>query len=156
MGIPDSMRASRMILRKALGNILFDGDIVLDPQRVPVNLSPTGVHKVKRKQCKQFASDDQRLEESVGVSGRERRGSRAPRRSKRLREKSLGEVSHSVFDGDIVPSNQQNEKTDIQYVPKLVVIPNYPPMYTKYNPGEGNCFFYGLQLGLEKLGLNEE
>ena len=28
LGIPGSMRASRMILRKALGNILFDGDIV--------------------------------------------------------------------------------------------------------------------------------
>ena len=40
-----------------------------------------------------------------------------------------------------------------------MVIPNYPPMYTKYNPGEGNCFFYALQQGLEKLGitfLNEE
>ena len=65
---------------------------------------------MKRKHCKPFASDDQRLEESVGVSGREQRVSRAPRRSKRLREKSLGEVSHSVFDGDIVPSNQQNER----------------------------------------------
>ena len=73
LGIPGSMRASRMILRKALGNILFHGDIVLDQQRVPVNLSPTGLHKVKRKQCKPFASDDQGLEESVGVSGRERR-----------------------------------------------------------------------------------
>ena len=26
-------------------------------------------------------------------------------------------------------------------------------MYTKYNPGEGNCFFYALQQGLEKLGV---
>ena len=86
LGIPGSMRASRMKLRKALGNILFDGDIVIDQQRVPVNLSPTGIHRVKRKQCKQFASDDQRLEESVGASGPERRVSRAPRRSKRLRE----------------------------------------------------------------------
>merc|ERR1711923_123390 len=87
LGIAGSRRASRIILRKALGNILFDGDIVLDQQRVPVNLSPTGVHKVKRKQCKQFASDDERLEESVGVSGPVWRVSRAPRRSKRLREK---------------------------------------------------------------------
>ena len=39
LGIPDSMRASRVILRKALGNILFDGDIVLDQERVPVNKS---------------------------------------------------------------------------------------------------------------------
>ena len=90
LGIPDSTRASRMILRKALGNILFDGDIGRDQQRVLVNLSPTGLHKVKKKQCKPFASDDQRLEESVGVSGPERRVSRAPRRSKRLREKSSG------------------------------------------------------------------
>lgn len=60
LGIPGSARASRMILRKALGNILIDGNIVLDQRRVPVNLSPTGVHKVKRKQCIQFASDDQR------------------------------------------------------------------------------------------------
>ena len=32
-------------------------------------------------------------------------------------------------------------------------------MYTRYNPGKGNCFFYGLQQGLEKFGvsfLNEE
>ena len=51
------------------------------------------------------------------------------------------------------------EKKDIEYVPKLVHVPNYPPMYTKYNAGEGNCFFYALQQGLEKLGimfLNEE
>ena len=45
------------------------------------------------------------------------------------------------------------EKKDTQYVPKLVNVPNYPPMYTKYNPGEGNCFFYALQQGLEKLGV---
>ena len=113
--------------------------------------------------------------------------SRPPRRSKRLREKPSGEASHSgsknkktsntnsngnnnrVF-GDFSVLQQalrrqheklhtSDEKTDIQYVPKLVVIPNYPPMYTKYNPGEGNCFFYALQQGLEKLGitfLNEE
>ena len=56
-------------------------------------------------------------------------------------------------------SQPSEEKKDIEYVPKLVYVPNYPPMYTKYNPGEGNCFFYALQQGLEKLGitfLNEE
>ena len=56
-------------------------------------------------------------------------------------------------------SQTSEEKKDIEYVPKLVNVPNYPPMYTKYNPGEGNCFFYALQQGLEKLGitfLNEE
>ena len=56
----------------------------------------------------------------------------------------------------IVPqSNSQTseEKKDSQYVPKLVNVPNYPPMYTRYNPGEGNCFFYALQQGLEKLGV---
>ena len=26
-------------------------------------------------------------------------------------------------------------------------------MFTRYNPGEGNCFFYGLEQGLEKLGV---
>ena len=60
-------------------------------------LSPTGLHNVKKKQCKPFASDDQRLEESVGVFGPEWQVSRAPRRSKRLREKSSGEASHIVF-----------------------------------------------------------
>ena len=56
-------------------------------------------------------------------------------------------------------SQTSEEKKDIEYVPKQVNVPNYPPMYTKYNPGEGNCFFYALQQGLEKLGitfLNEE
>ena len=45
------------------------------------------------------------------------------------------------------------------YVPRLVNIPNYPPLYTKNNQGEGNCFFHALQKGLENLGvtsLNEE
>ena len=45
------------------------------------------------------------------------------------------------------------------YVPRLVTIPNYPPLYTRYNPGGGNCFFHALQQGLEKYGvtfLNEE
>ena len=118
---------------------------------------------MKRKQCKPFACDDQRLEESVGVSGPERRVSRALRRSRRLREKSSGEASHIVFQQALgrqhEKSHTSDEKKDIQYVPKLVVIPNYPPMYTMYNPGEGNCFFYALQQGLEKLGitfLNEE
>ena len=50
-------------------------------------------------------------------------------------------------------SQTSEEKKDTQYVPKLVNVPNYPPMYTKYNPGEGNCFFYALQQGLEKLGV---
>ena len=81
LGIPGSRRASRIVLRKALGDILFDGDIVLDQQRVPVNLSPTALHTLEEKQSKPFASDDQRLEESVGVSRPERRVSRAVRRS---------------------------------------------------------------------------
>ena len=50
-------------------------------------------------------------------------------------------------------SQTSEEKIDTPYVPKLVNVPNYPPMYTKYNPGEGNCFFYALQQGLEKLGV---
>ena len=50
-------------------------------------------------------------------------------------------------------SQTQEENKDTQYVPRLVNVPNYPPMYTKYNPGEGNCFFHALQQGLEKLGV---
>ena len=39
------------------------------------------------------------------------------------------------------------------YVPRLVTIPNYPPLYTRYNPGGGNCFFHALEQGLEKYGV---
>ena len=60
LGIQGCRSASRIILRKALGKILLNGDIVADQQRVPVNLNPTGLHKVMRKHCQPFASDDQR------------------------------------------------------------------------------------------------
>jgi len=59
----------------------------------------------------------------------------------------------------LCPLTNRTRRQILINVPKLVVIPNYPPMYTMYNPGEGNCFFYALQQGLEKLGitfLNEE
>ena len=94
LGIPGSRRASRTVLRKALGDVLFEGDTVLHQQIVPVSLSPTALHTLERKQSKPFASDDQRLEESVGVSRQERRVSGAHRRSKRLRDKPSGEASH--------------------------------------------------------------
>ena len=61
-----------------------------------VNLSPTALHTLEEKQFKPFASDDQRLEESIGVSRPERPVSRAVRRSKRLRDKPSGEASHSA------------------------------------------------------------
>ena len=49
-----------------------------------------------------------------------------------------------------MPKKKQKQK---KYIPRLVKIPNYPLMFTRYNPGEGNCFFHGLQQGLEKLGV---
>ena len=48
------------------------------------------------------------------------------------------------------PTKKKKKKV---YVPRLVQIPNHPPMYTRYNRGEGNCFFHALQQGLEKLGV---
>ena len=61
-----------------------------------MNLNPTGLRKVMRKHCQPFASDDQRLEESIDVARPERRVPRPPRRSKRLRKKPSGEASYNA------------------------------------------------------------
>ena len=69
---------------------------------------------------------------------------------------SVADVVHNVVQKK---SHTGKKKKKKPYIPREVNIPNYPPMYTRYNPGKGNCFFYGLQQGLEKLGvsfLNEE
>ena len=68
-------------------------------------------------------------------------------------------VVNAVHGVTLKKSSATIKKKKFKYVPKLVKIPDYPPMYTRYNPGRGNCFFYGLEQGLQKLGvtfLNEE
>lgn len=73
---------------------------------------------------------------------------------------SLGVVDKIVSHTEhLVPAEKtkkaptKKKKKKKKYVPRLVQIPNYPLMFTRYNPGEGNCFFHGLQQGLEKLGV---
>ena len=50
-------------------------------------------------------------------------------------------------------TKSMKKKKKSVYVPRLVEIPGHPPMFTRYNRGEGNCFFHALQQGLEKLGV---
>ena len=69
---------------------------------------------------------------------------------------SVADVVHDVVQKK---SLKTKKKKKMKYIPRVVNVPNYPPMYTRYNPGEGNCFFHALQQGLEKFGvtfLNEE
>ena len=80
--------------------------------------------------------------------------------NKKPHDDSLGVVhkivshsAHFVHAGKTSKAPMKKKKKQKKYIPRLVKIPNYPLMFTRYNPGEGNCFFHGLQQGLEKLGV---